>query len=160
MSARKKISFVPIFIILSLAPSAYSGESVNTQALEMTGLRFKPLTVDTQALEMTGLRFKPLVMDTQALEMTGLRFKPLVVDTQALEMTGLRFKPLNIHTQALQMTGMRGKPSSFRGIKPTALKQKAVEREAAPESPIAPQRSRRMFESETFEESESEPEIR
>jgi hypothetical protein len=81
--------------------------TINTQALQMTGMRVESITINTQSLVMTGMGTESLTIDTQPLVMTGMRVESIMLATQPLVMTGMRVESVTINTQALQMTGMR-----------------------------------------------------
>jgi hypothetical protein len=109
-------------------PSTVQGLSINTQALQMTGMRTGSLVIDTQPLQMTGLRTGSLTIATQPLVMTGLRQESLTITTQPLVMTGIRQESLTITTQPLVMTGMRvsslvidTQPLRMTGIRPESI---------------------------------------
>jgi hypothetical protein len=86
---------------------AAQGLTINTQTLQMTGMRVGSLTITTQPLVMTGLRIGSLTIATQPLVMTGIRQESLTITTQPLVMTGIRPGSLVIDTQPLRMTGIR-----------------------------------------------------
>jgi hypothetical protein len=88
-------------------PSTVQGLTINTQALQMTGIRTESLVIDTQPLQMTGIRTGSLTIATQPLVMTGIRQESIVINTQPLVMTGIRVSSLVIDTQPLRMTGIR-----------------------------------------------------
>jgi hypothetical protein len=98
----------------SETPSGGLGLSVNTQALQMTGVRTGSLTVGTQPLQMTGIRLESLTINTQPLVMTGIRQGSLTITTPPLVMTGIRPGSLVIDTQPLKMTGIRVESITFK----------------------------------------------
>jgi hypothetical protein len=93
-----------------VSPTPGASVSINTQPLQMTGIRAGSITINSQPLQMTGMRIGSVSINTQTLQMTGMRVGSITINTQPLQMTGMSIQSITINTGKLMMTGMGVKP--------------------------------------------------
>jgi len=82
-------------------------QTIQTDAITMTGMRIASQTISTGPLVMTGMRTASQTIVTAPLQMTGMRAASQTITTQPVQMTGMRVNSITINTAPLKMTGMR-----------------------------------------------------
>lgn len=82
-------------------------QTIQTDAMTMTGMRIASQTISTGPLVMTGVRAASQTIITAPLQMTGMLTASQTITTSPLQMTGMRVNSITINTAPLKMTGMR-----------------------------------------------------